>query len=149
MTIELLHIDCMEYMATQADNAFDLAIVDPPYGIGKALTSGGKNTGGWHRMVESGADQWDIAPPKEYFIDEQRFGPYKLWHHQHIFVEVENGVLMTDIVTFKLPGGFIGNIAISAVRKQLVKVFTYRTEKIKERFVKYDIKPNFSIGKTT
>ena len=34
MTIELLNIDCMEYMATQPDNAFDLAIVDPPYGIG-------------------------------------------------------------------------------------------------------------------
>ena len=34
MGIELLNIDCMEYMATQPDNAFDLAIVDPPYGIG-------------------------------------------------------------------------------------------------------------------
>ncbi len=36
MTIELLNIDCMEYMATQPDNAFDLAIVDPPYGIGES-----------------------------------------------------------------------------------------------------------------
>lgn len=34
MTVELLHIDCMEYMATLPDKAFDLAIVDPPYGIG-------------------------------------------------------------------------------------------------------------------
>ena len=68
MTVELLNIDCMEYMAGCADNAFDLAIVDPPYGIGKALVSGGKKSGGWHRMVESGADKWDIAPNDEYFM---------------------------------------------------------------------------------
>ena len=36
MTVELLHIDCMEYMATLSDKAFDLAIVDPPYGIKKS-----------------------------------------------------------------------------------------------------------------
>lgn len=66
MTIELLNIDCMEYMATLPDKAFDLAIVDPPYGIGDALTSGGTGRG-WHLMVNSGAEKWDIAPDKKYF----------------------------------------------------------------------------------
>ena len=62
----LYRMDCMEYMATLPDKAFDLAIVDPPYGIGAALTTGGGG-GGWHRMIASGADKWDIAPPPEYF----------------------------------------------------------------------------------
>lgn len=39
----------------------------------------------------------------KYFIDEQRFGPYSLWHHQHHFREVEGGVEMTDIVHYKIP----------------------------------------------
>ena len=64
--IELLHCDCMEYMATVPDKYFDLAIVDPPYGIGEALTKGGSGRG-WHLMTASGADKWDIAPSKEYF----------------------------------------------------------------------------------
>jgi site-specific DNA-methyltransferase (adenine-specific) len=59
--------DCMEGMQEMSDKVFDLAIVDPPYGIGKALTSGGKASAGWHRMVDSGADKWDIVPPPEYF----------------------------------------------------------------------------------
>lgn len=66
--VELKNVDCMEYMKTCADNAFDLAVVDPPYGIGKALTSGGGG-GGWQNMVKSGAEKWDIAPPPEYFTE--------------------------------------------------------------------------------
>jgi len=71
---------------------------------------------------------------KKYFIDNQLFGPYKLWHHQHIFEEVKTGVLMKDIVTFKLPMGFIGNIAIPMVKKQLFKIFSYRNKVTNEIF---------------
>jgi len=65
MTIELLNIDCMEYMKDLSDNAFDLAIVDPPYGIGKRLVLGGG--GGWSKIIKSGADKWDFKPGVKYF----------------------------------------------------------------------------------
>ena len=48
---------------------------------------------------------------KSFFIDEQRMGPYKMWHHQHIFEEQNEGVLMTDIVTYIPPFGIVGDIA--------------------------------------
>jgi ligand-binding SRPBCC domain-containing protein len=64
---------------------------------------------------------------KEYFVDEQRFGPYALWHHQHHFKEVKGGVIMTDMVNYAIPYGFIGRIANSIfVKKKLRKVFEYR-----------------------
>ena len=67
MAIELLNIDCMEYMATQPDNAFDLAIVDPPYGIGE---SGGADRRGKSKHTKK---DWDNkTPPKEYFLSLQR-----------------------------------------------------------------------------
>ena len=48
---------------------------------------------------------------KKYFVDEQRFGPYRMWHHQHHFKAIEGGVEMTDIVHYKLPFWFLGVIA--------------------------------------
>src|ERR1700749_2791364 len=48
---------------------------------------------------------------KEYFVDEQRFGPYALWHHQHHFKQVEGGIQMTDLLHYAIPYGFIGRIA--------------------------------------
>ncbi|HVW14372.1 MAG TPA: SRPBCC family protein [Mucilaginibacter sp.] len=72
---------------------------------------------------------------KEYFIDEQRFGPYALWHHQHHFKEVDSGVLMTDIVNYAIGWGFIGRIANSlVVAKKLEEVFDYREKVIGEMF---------------
>lgn len=49
----------------------------------------------------------------EYFVDEQRAGPFKLWHHQHKLKQIEGGVLMTDIVTYEPPLGLLGSIANS------------------------------------
>ena len=45
-----------------------------------------------------------------YFIDEQRFGPYSFWHHKHFIKEIDNGILMDDIIHYKIPFGFIGEI---------------------------------------
>ena len=71
----------------------------------------------------------------EYFIDEQRFGPYSFWHHQHHFREVTTGVEMTDIVHYKLPFWFIGDIANDwFVRKQLANIFGYRKKMVEEMF---------------
>lgn len=74
---------------------------------------------------------------KKYFVDEQRSGPYKLWHHEHIFKEVEGGVLMTDIVTYQLPFSFLGHIAHSLfIKRQLNGIFKYRKEFLNQYFKK-------------
>ena len=71
MTVELLNCDCMEYMASQPDNSFDLAIVDPPYGLPKRSTKGqGKLK---NRIIqEMNHKGWDIPPDKNYFINLMR-----------------------------------------------------------------------------
>jgi ligand-binding SRPBCC domain-containing protein len=69
-----------------------------------------------------------------YFIDEQRYGPYSLWHHQHHFKEIKGGVEMIDIVHYKLPFWFLGDIANGLfIKEQLKGIFDYRfyaTEKL-------------------
>jgi ligand-binding SRPBCC domain-containing protein len=75
---------------------------------------------------------------QEYFIDEQRYGPYSLWHHQHHFKPIEGGVEMTDIVHYKNPFWFLGDIANALfVREQLREVFEFRFHKIEELFGKW------------
>lgn len=72
---------------------------------------------------------------KDYFVDEQRMGPYKLWHHQHKIEAIEGGVLMTDVVTYIPPFGFIGAIANSLfIKRQLQTIFEYRTKAVNEKF---------------
>ena len=72
---------------------------------------------------------------KKYFVDEQRFGPYSLWHHQHWFREVEGGVEMTDIVNYGLPLGFLGRIANSIfVQNKLQEIFDYREKVVGQYF---------------
>jgi ligand-binding SRPBCC domain-containing protein len=74
----------------------------------------------------------------EYFVDEQRSGPYKFWHHQHHIKPIEGGVFMTDIVHYQPPFGFIGNLANAVViRRQLKEIFDFRTKKIEELFGKF------------
>lgn len=74
---------------------------------------------------------------KVLFVDEQRIGPYKLWHHQHHFIPQSDGVLMKDIVHYSLPFAFIGRIAHSIfVRKKLQDIFDYRKQRIDALFNK-------------
>jgi len=76
---------------------------------------------------------------KIYFVDEQRFGPYSLWHHQHHFKQLNNGVEMTDIVHYKIPFWFLGDIANSAlVKNQLKKIFAFRYKAVEEKFGKWN-----------
>jgi len=75
---------------------------------------------------------------REYFIDEQRFGPYALWHHKHFFKEIPGGIEMTDLLDYKLPLGFLGNIAHTLfVRKQIESIFEYRYKVLVEKFGVY------------
>ncbi|MFZ1786314.1 MAG: SRPBCC family protein [Ferruginibacter sp.] len=72
---------------------------------------------------------------KKYFVDEQRYGPYCMWHHQHHFKTVEGGVEMTDIVHYKLPLWFLGDMANTLfVKKQLQGIFDYRFKKVEAMF---------------
>jgi len=74
----------------------------------------------------------------QYFVDEQRFGPYTMWHHQHHFKEIKGGVEMTDIIHYKLPLGFLGDIANTLfVKKQLHGIFDFRFKKAVELFGKW------------
>lgn len=74
---------------------------------------------------------------QDYFIDEQRFGPYALWHHLHTFKAVPGGIEMSDIVNYKLPLGFLGTIAHSLfVKKQIHQIFNYRYQRLEEIFGK-------------
>jgi ligand-binding SRPBCC domain-containing protein len=79
------------------------------------------------------------ADELKYFIDVQRKGPYSLWHHQHHFKKMDGGVEMTDIVHYKNPLGFLGEIANSVlIKRQLKKIFEFRFKMIEEIFGKWE-----------
>lgn len=70
-----------------------------------------------------------------YFIDEQRFGPYKFWHHKHFFTKKADGVLMEDVLDYKLPFGILGKLVHTLyVKNKLKDIFDYRTEVLEELF---------------
>jgi ligand-binding SRPBCC domain-containing protein len=71
----------------------------------------------------------------KYFVDEQRFGPYALWHHKHFIKEIEGGVEMEDIIDYKIPFGILGQMVHPIlVKPQLKKIFAYREKALKELF---------------
>lgn len=72
---------------------------------------------------------------KHYFVDEQRVGPYKIWHHQHFLESTPEGTMMKDIVSYQPPFGFLGSIANNLIiKKKLEEIFAYRTKVLKELF---------------
>lgn len=74
-----------------------------------------------------------------YFVDEQRFGPYSLWHHKHFIKSIPGGVEMEDIVDYKLPFGFVGQMVHPfLVKPKLDEIFEYRRKKLIELFGDFD-----------
>ena len=72
---------------------------------------------------------------QSYFVDEQRVGPYSIWHHEHILEEVEGGIKMIDIISYKPPFGFLGNIANTLlIKNKLKQIFDYRFQVLEERY---------------
>ena len=70
-----------------------------------------------------------------FFVDEQRVGPYTMWHHQHRFEEVDGGVDMEDEVNYALPMGVLGRFAhMVFVENQLNTIFDYRYQILEELF---------------
>ena len=76
---------------------------------------------------------------KKYFVDEQRFGPYALWHHKHFIKEIPGGVEMEDIIDYKVPLGFLGQLFHPfIVRPKLEQIFEYRRKKLIKMFGEYN-----------
>ena len=73
---------------------------------------------------------------QNYFVDEQRFGPYKMWHHEHIFKEADDGnILMEDIVSYAVPFGYLGRIVNSIIiSKKINEIFEYRRKVLEKMF---------------
>lgn len=75
---------------------------------------------------------------QNFFVDEQRYGPYDLWHHKHFFKAIEGGVEMLDIVDYKPPFGILGRMVEPIiVRPKLKEIFEYRKEKLESMFGVY------------
>jgi len=70
-----------------------------------------------------------------FFVDEQRIGPYRLWHHEHHLESVPGGVVVRDVVHYRAPGGpLAGLLDRFVVRPRLHRIFTYRREALERRF---------------
>ena len=82
----------------------------------------------------------EITHVKEnkYFVDEQRIGPYKIWHHEHIFKPLDDKkILVTDIITYVPPFGFIGKILNKIlIKKKVEDIFDYRERILEDMFNK-------------
>jgi ligand-binding SRPBCC domain-containing protein len=127
----------------------NLPAITPPYMQFKILSPGGRAQIYAGQIIEYRLrplpffhTYWmtEITHVQEgrYFVDEQRRGPYSLWHHQHHFRKIAGGVEMTDIVHYALPFGFIGDIAHPLfVRRQLEGIFQYRLQRVEELFGEY------------
>lgn len=75
----------------------------------------------------------------KYFVDEQRFGPYALWHHKHFIKEIDGGVEMEDIIDYKVPFGILGQLVQPLlVKPKLEEIFSYRKEKLEALFGVYN-----------
>ena len=123
----------------------NLKIITPPY-MGFHILGGGDR-----KMYGGQIIQYKVSPiaglktswiteithvkAPEYFVDEQRFGPYDLWHHKHFLKEIEGGVEMEDIVDYKLPFGLIGRAMHPlVVLPRLQEIFEFRRKKLIEIF---------------
>ena len=126
-------------------NPENLAQITPP-GIGFKMTSEAPE-----RIYPGSILTYEISPfagiriiwvteithvrEPEFFVDDQRLGPYKFWHHQHLFNEIEGGVEVVDLVHYALPLGTIGKIVHELmVKKLLNEIFDYRGEYLKGKF---------------
>jgi ligand-binding SRPBCC domain-containing protein len=72
---------------------------------------------------------------RQLFVDEQRYGPYRFWHHQHHFREVAGGTEACDVLHYALPLGLVGDLAGGAlVTRRIDEIFVYRRQALERRF---------------
>ena len=78
-----------------------------------------------------------LVKPNDYFTDIQKKGPYKIWEHTHFFKQVNGGVIMTDVVNYKLPLGLIGRLMNTLfIRKKIENIFSFRKKVLENMFNK-------------
>lgn len=71
----------------------------------------------------------------EFFVDEQRLGPYRFWYHEHGFEGTPSGTRMTDRVTYVVPVGFLGDMLDRLwIAARLSQIFDYRRKTIIQLF---------------
>jgi len=126
-------------------NPKNLKQITPP-NLGMTVLSGAEE-----RMFAGQVIQYKVTPlplfkttwvteithveDKKFFVDEQRFGPYSLWHHKHFFKEVEGGVEMEDIVDYVPPFGILGRIVNPIlVKPRLKDIFSFRKVVLEKLF---------------
>jgi len=124
----------------------NLSVITPDYMKFKILSDGDSDSMYAGQIIEytvrpllnielSWVTEITHVKDKEYFVDEQRFGPYAFWHHQHWLKEAASGIEMTDLVHYKLPFGVFGKMGNKLfVEKQLKEIFAYRFKKVNELF---------------
>ena len=89
----------------------------------------------WHGLPIAWRTKIVTWNPPRSFVDVQVRGPYRLWHHTHSFTTVDGGTKMVDTVNYELPLGFLGRMAYGlGVRRDLERVFDYRSKMVGERF---------------
>ncbi len=125
----------------------NLKIITPPY-MGFDITSGGDE-----KMYAGQIITYIVKPllgiPMEwvteityvqepyYFVDEQRFGPYSLWHHKHFFKSIPGGIEMQDIVHYKIPFGPLGKLMNHLfIKHKLKEIFDFRYQILEQKFGK-------------
>lgn len=75
---------------------------------------------------------------QKYFVDEQLYGPYSLWHHKHFINKIDGGVAMEDIIHYKVPLGILGQLVHPfIVKPKLDEIFNFRQNKLIELFGTY------------
>jgi ligand-binding SRPBCC domain-containing protein len=150
--MKLYRLGAAQYLPIHTETAWDflsnpanLQKITPPH-MGFEILSGADRP-----MYAGQLIQYSVSPlpgirtrwvseithvtPGSYFVDEQRYGPYSLWHHKHFIREVEGGVVMEDIVDYKLPLGLLGRMAQGLfVRRQLTEIFKYREGTLRDLF---------------
>lgn len=150
--MKIYRVHAVQRLALDLDTAWDF--LSDPTNL-KTITPdylGFKIIGGTDRKMYSGQIIEYIVTPvlglktkwvteithvahKDYFVDEQRYGPYSLWHHKHFIKEVPGGVELEDLIHYKVPMGWLGQLLHPLlVKPRLTKIFEYRRQKLVELF---------------
>ena len=159
--MQLYQLKSRQFLPISKKEAWDflsdpknLAVITPPH-MGFHILSGADRPMFQGQIIQYIVKPFPLVTTKwvteithvqkgSYFVDEQRFGPYSLWHHKHFIKEVPDGVEMEDIIDYKLPFGFLGQIMHPIlVKKQLQKIFRFREKKLAELFGEVKGKTNY------
>ena len=122
--IELHNVDCMTYMAGLEDNAFELAIVDPPYGIGE---HGGKARTRGKKEPNHKKKSWDLSsPPRKYFNELQRVSKNRIIWGGNYFPEMLNASMCWVCWDKKLDNSDFSDFELAYTSfKRSAKIFRY------------------------